>query len=82
MTTFENKCLILSDLWLNYRQDEELVDMFNYFDLAFPLAFAEIEGVAKITELGKQLVDECWEQLLVALNKEDTGFESLADMQD
>jgi hypothetical protein len=82
VTTFENKCIILSDLWLNYRQDEELQDMFNYFDLAFPLAFAEVEGIANINELGKQLVDECWEQFITALGKEDTGFESLADLQE
>jgi hypothetical protein len=82
VTTFENKCLILSDLWLNYRQDAELEEMFSYFDLAFPLAFAEVEGAAKISSLGKTLIDECWEELLRALDKEDTGFESLADMQD
>lgn len=81
MTTFENKCIILSDLWLNYREDEELSEMFSYFDLAFPLAFSEVEGASKMTELGKTLIDECWEQLLVALGKDDEGFESLADMQ-
>jgi hypothetical protein len=80
-TTFENKCFILSEVWMDYRDSDQMADFFDYFDLAFPLAFAETEGVAKLTEIGQVMIGECWSSLLVSLGvKEDTGFASLSEM--
>jgi hypothetical protein len=80
-TTFENQCLILTDVWMQYRESEDMAEFFDYFDLAFPLAFGFDQGLAKATELGQSIITECWVALLNSLGvKEDTGFVSLEDM--
>jgi hypothetical protein len=35
--TFDNKISILAELWMNYRDDEELQDFIEYNDLGLPL---------------------------------------------
>ena len=79
-TTFENKCLILSDLWLNYRYDTEFVDFIEYNDMGLPLAYALSEGIVKGTELSDKFIDETFDLLLGGMEIEDTGFESLDDL--
>jgi hypothetical protein len=79
-TTFDNKCLILSDLWLNYRSDEEFEDFITYNDMGLPLAYALSEGIVKGTELSTKFIDETFDLLLGGMDIEDTGFESLDDL--
>ena len=80
MTIFPNVCLILSDLWLNYRNDNEFEDFFTYNDIGLPLAFAISEGMVESTPVAEQVVQETFFLLLSALGAEDTGFESLDDI--
>lgn len=77
MTTFENKCTILSDLWLNFRLDEEFADFMQYNDLGLPLAYAISEGVVEATEIASTMIEETFSLLLAASDIEDTGFENL-----
>jgi hypothetical protein len=80
-TTFENQCIILSDVWMEYRDSDDMAEFMDYFDLAFPMAFSFSQGIAKPTEIGQSIIDECWSSLLASLGvKEDTGFESLEDL--
>jgi hypothetical protein len=79
-TTFENKCVILSDLWLNYRNDEDFIDFIEYNDLGLPLAYALSEGIVNGTELSNKFIDETFDLLLAGLDVEDTGFDSLDDV--
>jgi hypothetical protein len=80
MTTFDNKCLILADLWLNYRSNEDFVDFIEYNDMGLPLAYALSEGIVKGTEMSDKFVDETFDLLLAGIGIEDTGFESLDDV--
>jgi hypothetical protein len=80
MTTFENKCIILADLWLNYRSDEEFQDFIEYNDMGLPLAYALSEGIVKGTELSNKFIDETFDLLLGGMEVEDTGFENLDDL--
>ena len=77
MTTFESKCEILSDLWLNYRYDPEFTEFVSYNDLGLPLAYAIDTDVVKVTDLAKQFIDETFDNLLVIANVNDEGFETL-----
>lgn len=77
MTTFENKCNILSDLWLNFRLDEEFADFIQYNDLGLPLAYAIAEGIVEPTETASAMIEETFSLLLAASDVEDTGFENL-----
>jgi hypothetical protein len=79
-TTFENKALILGQLWLNYKDDEELADFFEYNDLGLPLAFAFAEGVINHTPTLEQYVNETWALFLEGLDVEDEGFEDILDL--
>jgi len=80
MTTFENKCLILSDVWLNYRNDEQFEDFATYNDMGLPLAYAISEGIVKNTEVAEGFINETFDLLLAGLGIDDTGFESLDDL--
>jgi hypothetical protein len=79
-TTFENKCVILSDLWLNYRNDDNFEDFIEYNDMGLPLAYALSEGIVKGTEMSDKFIDETFDLLLRAIGIEDTGFENLDDV--
>ncbi len=80
-TTIENKIDILSEIWLNYRQDTEFTDFIEYNDLGLPLAYAISAQIVPITDRAKGFVEETFALLLAGLDiAEDTGFESLDDI--
>ena len=76
-TTYEDKCSILSDLWLNYRNDTQFVDFVEYNDMGLPLAYAISEGIVDTTEIASGFINETFDLLLAGLGVEDTGFDSL-----
>jgi hypothetical protein len=82
MTTFENKCLILGDLWMSYRGDEEFKDFMEYNDLGLPIAYAISSGIVQSLPLAEQFINETFEMLLVGLELEDIGFDSLDQILD
>ena len=80
-THFSDKCGILADLWMNYRDNEEFVDFVEYNDLGLPLAYMLSETVVKPTEMAEVFVNETFSLLLGALGiQEDTGFDTLDDL--
>lgn len=81
MTPFDTQAEILSDLWLNYRDEESVEPLFEYFDMGFPMAFAHNQGIAKLEPIGMAMVSDCWTGVLEAFgHEEDTGFEDLAQV--
>jgi hypothetical protein len=48
-TTLDNKLSILSELWLDYRDDEEFTDFIEYNDLGLPLAYAISTKIVEVT---------------------------------
>jgi hypothetical protein len=79
-TTFEAKCNILSRLWIEHREDEDLEDFIAYNDLGLPLAYFISEGIALPTQLAETYIKETFEILLSALDVEDTGFTDLEEV--
>jgi len=80
-TSFENKAVILSELWLNYRNDEEFQDFITYNDLGLPLAYAISEGIVRTTPLAEAFITEAFDLLLAGFEyDEDTGWETLNDL--
>jgi hypothetical protein len=69
---FSRKCEILADIWLNYRDDEQLKDFIEYNDIGIPLAYAVAEELAKPTEIGVRYVEETYALLLESLDLEDS----------
>ena len=81
-TTFSSKTLILSDLWLNYRDEEQFKDFVAYNDLGLPLAYAIANNVVEATPVAEKFINETFDLLLAGLGVEDTGFELLDDLLD
>ena len=79
-TTFSNRCDILAELWMNYRDTEDFQDFVDYNDLGLPLAYAISKEIVISTGNAEMMVDETWELLLGALDTEDTGFETLNEV--
>lgn len=83
-TSLESRCEILGELWLNYRGEDygaPFEYLFERFDMAFPLAFAEKQGLAKLDPAGVAMIGECWSALLSQFgHDEDSGFDDLDDL--
>jgi hypothetical protein len=72
-TPFSNKCEILGELWLYYRdqiqQDENWVEFFAWADVALPLAFSLWQGYATGTnDDGKQFINESFATFCELIN--------------
>lgn len=81
MTTFENKCAILADLWINYRYDEQFTEFIAMNDLGLPLAYVLDTEIVVKTDMASKFVEETFQLLIDSLGiEEDTGFESLDDL--
>ena len=79
-TPFSKKCEILGELWLNYRQEENLEDFLEYNDLGLPIAYAIANDIVKSTDMAKSFVEETFDLLLASLQVEDEGWENLDEL--
>jgi len=79
-TDFLSKITILSELWMNYRDDEELEDFIDYNDLGLPLAYFLMNEIVLPTDQAEIYINETYNLLLSALNVEDKPYESLDDL--
>lgn len=79
-TSYESKLEILSELWLNYKGDEDFQDFFEYNDIGLPLAYILSNDIAKGTEISKGFINETFSLFLEGLEVTDQGFESLDEI--
>ena len=79
-TPYSSKLEILSEFWMDLRDDYE--ELITYGDLGFPLAYAISENIVESTPLAEEYIEEIWQLLLGTLRVEDTGFDSLMDIFD
>jgi hypothetical protein len=80
-TTFENKCAILSDLWLNYKDEAELADFVEYNDLGLPLAYLIHTDLVTVNESGISYIDETFNLLCEGVGVDlDGEYESLNEL--
>ena len=80
MTNQDIKVSILSDLWMNYRDEEGLEDFIEYNDLGLPLAYAIATDIVNISPRAAIYIEETFNLLLESLEIEDTGFANLNEM--
>jgi hypothetical protein len=81
-TTLKNKALILGQLWLNNKEEDEWSEFFEYNDLSLPLAFAFAEEIIDLTPKLEQYVNETWDLLLKGMDIEDVGYEHFDELVD
>lgn len=80
MTPFSKRCEILSELWMNYRDNEEFEEFIEYNDLGLPMAHLIAENLVEATRQGEIYIDETFELLLDVLRIEDDDYDSLSEM--
>jgi hypothetical protein len=79
-TTFEDRCSILAELWMNYRNDQNFEDFISYNDLGLPLAYILDNDIAKQTPLSVKFINETFDLLLGSLELKDNGYVTLDDI--
>ena len=81
-TPLSKRCLILSELWMQYKNEEgEFADFISHCDLAMPVAYLVSMDIIELNATLTMFVNEAWDLLLEGLAMPaDTGFESLEDL--
>ncbi len=80
MTDFSNICIILAELYSDYKEDPGFVEFISFNDLGLPLAYLEKENLCNVTGDGEKYITETWQIFLASLNLDDQGFESLDEV--
>ena len=80
MTEIENKCKILGQLWMDYREHPEFTDFIEYNDLGLPMAYLVDSELVKMTKKGEIFVEETFELFIHSLGIEDVGFNDLEEV--
>lgn len=78
--TFENKITILAELWMNYRDDEDLQDFVEYNDLGLPLAYFLMNEIVLPTSQSELYINETYDLFIASLQVEDREWESLDEL--
>lgn len=78
--TFENKITILAELWMNYRDDEDLQDFVEYNDLGLPLAYFLVNEIVLPTSQSELYINETYDLFVASLQVEDREWESLDEL--
>ncbi len=78
--TFENKITILAELWMNYRDDEDLQDFVEYNDLGLPLAYFLMNEIVAPSQLAAVYIDETYNLFIASLGVEDKEWQSLDEL--
>jgi hypothetical protein len=78
--TFENKLTILSELWSNYREDEELKDFIEFNDLGLPLAYFIKNKIVISTKESENYVNETYDLFIATLTIEDKAWVDLDEI--
>jgi hypothetical protein len=82
VNNFENKTTILAELWMNYRDDDQIKDFIDYNDLGLPLAYLITNEIVIPTNQSDIYINESYDLLVAALEVEDIEYESLDEMMD
>jgi hypothetical protein len=80
VTDFSNICIILAELYSDYKEDPGFVEFISFNDLGLPLAYLEKENLCNVTGDGEKYITETWQIFLASLNLDDQGFESLDEV--
>lgn len=81
MTSISKQCEILSQLWMDYRHEEDFEDFIEYNDIGLPLAYLIQEGIVKSTPQAEIYIGETFNLFIAALDANpEEEYESLEDL--
>jgi len=82
-TPIDIRAEILSQVWVDFRNDVEFEEFVAYNDLGLPLAYAFNAGLATITPKGIDIINETFDLLVEATgHEEDIGFKTIYEIID
>lgn len=81
-TDYLSKVEILSEVWLDYRDDESFAELFEFADVGFPLAYVIDNGIVESSDQAETFIEQTFELLLKMLGLEDTGFDGIVPLFD
>jgi hypothetical protein len=80
-TDFSNKCAILSELWMNHRDEEALADFVEYNDLGLPMAYLINTELVTPNKSAEIYIDETFSLLAAAIGVDPEGdYQTLNQM--
>lgn len=84
MTTFDSKANILTDLWFNYRSDEQFADFFAYNDIGLPLAYAYQEGIVELSAPAIKLVEDTYLMFIemLGLKEQESDLQGWSSLEE
>ena len=78
--TFENKVTILSELWINYRDDEQLQDFIEYNDLGLPMAYLLFNDIVSTTDNSEAYINETYDLFIASVEVDDIEYTNLSEI--
>ena len=84
-TPFADKCGILGQFWIDFRNDEDMKNFTEYNDVGLPLAYFIAEGLVTSTPLSETYVGETFDMFLNAMDiteEEIEGADNLTAVLD
>lgn len=78
--SFDNQVSILAELWMNYRDDEQLQDFVTYNDLGLPLAYLILNELVEPKQTAYMYIEETYALLVASLGVDDVEYETLDEM--
>jgi hypothetical protein len=84
-TPSADKAAILSEFWMDFRDDEALKDFVEFNDMGLPLAFFVASGIVQESPMAETYIAETFDLFLIALEiteDEIEGLETLNDVLD
>ena len=81
-TSYENRCIVLADLWHDFKGDPEFAEFIEYNDLGLPLAFMICKDIVNSTPIAETYINESFDLLCEAmeLDSSDVEIEGLDDL--
>ena len=84
-TNFSNKCAILGELWMWYKDtdNESWAEFFAWGDIGLPLSYMVKQNLATAKADGKSAIEEVWAAFCEMIDIDPNGkYETLADAFD
>jgi hypothetical protein len=72
---FADRCGILGQFWIDFRDDEDLKTFVEYNDVGLPLAYFIAEGLVTGTPMSEEYINETFEIFLKALMVSEEDIE-------
>jgi len=77
-----DKAAILSQFWMEFRDDEQLKDFVEFNDMGLPLAFFVASGIVQESPMAETYISETFDLFLVALEIEEQEIDGMETLND